>query len=49
MTVPAADLLLEALRRSPRDAVKRLRLFHRFRTGARRVERFLQRSFQETA
>lgn len=49
MTVPAAALLREALRRGPRDAVKRLRLFNRLRSGARRVERFLQRSFQDTA
>jgi hypothetical protein len=42
MTVPAAALLREALRRSPREAVKRLRLFARCRSGARRVERFLR-------
>jgi hypothetical protein len=42
MTVPAAALLREALRRSPRDAVKRLRLFRRLRTGARRVEHFIR-------
>jgi hypothetical protein len=48
MAVPAAALLREALRRGPREAVKRLRLFARCRSGARRVERYL-RPLQETA
>jgi hypothetical protein len=42
MAVPAAALLREALRRSPREAVKRWRLFARCRSGAHRVERFLK-------
>jgi hypothetical protein len=42
MTVPAAALLREALRRSPREVARRLRLFVRCRSGAQRVERFLR-------
>jgi hypothetical protein len=42
MTVPAVPLLREAFRRGPRETVKRLRLYSRCRSGARRVERFLQ-------
>lgn len=49
MTVPAVPLLREALLRGPRETMKRLRLYARCRSGARRVERFLRPSLQETA
>jgi hypothetical protein len=42
MAVPAAPLLREAFCRSPKETVKRLRLYARCRSGARRVERFLK-------
>jgi hypothetical protein len=42
MTVPASALLHEAVRRGPKEIARRLRLFVRCRSGARRVERFLR-------
>lgn len=42
LRVPPSALTLEALRRGPREASKRLRLLRRCLSGARRVETFLQ-------